>query len=191
MSTYNKAYTLNPALLSCLHSHADELRAKYSKLLTFRMDFFYMKGTPLYDQRVNDWSCRDIYMLVERLIDTANIVGYSWVMERTEQHGIHYHVMFYLNGNLHKKYYPAAQEALHRWSCITHRQGGVHICDPAKNNYPVNGQGMFKHHHDQRFNELYYALSYLAKEEQKDGLYCYGLSYVPKPDGRGRPRTSI
>lgn len=191
MSNVNTNYALNPVLLSHLFSHAEALRGTYSRLLTFRMDFFYLKRTPLFEQRINDWSCRDMYMLAERLIDTSNIVGYSWVMERTAQHGIHFHAMFYLNGHLHQKYYPTAQDALQLWSCLTLGQGYAHICDPGNNNYPVNGQGKFNYHHEQRFNELYYTLSYLAKEEQKEGLYCYGLSDVPEPDGRGRPRKEM
>ena len=191
MSKYNVRYPLNPVLLSHLFSHAEALRAKYSRLLTFRMDFFYLKGSPLFEQRINDWSCRDMYMLAERLIDTSDIVGYSWVMERTEQHGVHYHAMFYLNGHLHQKYYPTAQDVLQLWSYITQGMGYAHICDPSNNNYPVNGQGIFNYHHEHRFEELYYTLSYLAKEDQKEGLYCYGLSDVPEPDGRGRPRKAL
>ncbi|QRN34666.1 hypothetical protein [Pectobacterium brasiliense] len=45
------------------------------------------------------------------------------------------------------------------------------------------------YHQTHRFDALYYTLSYLAKEEQKDGLYCYGLNHVPAPDGKGRPRV--
>lgn len=189
MSKYNARYPFNPVLLSHLFSHAEALRGKYSRLLTFRMDFFYLKGSPLFEQRINDWSCRDMYMLAERLIDTSDIVGYSWVMERTEQHGVHYHAMFYLNGHTHQKYYPTAQDALQRWQCLTQGQGYGHICEQAKNHYSIHGQGRMDYHQTHRFDALNYTLSYLAKEEQKDGLYCYGLSHVPAPDGRGRSRA--
>lgn len=191
MSSVNGKDPVNPVLLSHLHSHAESLRNKYARLLTFRMDFFYMKGTSLFEQRINDWSFRDMYMLSERLIDTSDIVGYSWVMERTELHGIHYHAMFYLNGHLHQKYYPIAQDVLQLWLYMTLGQGYVHICDPSANNYPVNGQGKFNYQNDHRFNELLYTLSYLAKEEQKEGFYCYGLSEVSEPNGRGRPRKEM
>lgn len=188
MKNINPHYTINAPLFYQLMQHTENLRQKHAKLLAFRMDFFYLKHSSLFLQRHNDWSCCDMYRLAERLLDVSDVIGYCWVMEYTPEHGIHFHAMFYLNGQKHQKYYPTMEHITALWQQITRMQGWVHDCCRGGNHYPVKGQGKFTYSDVSRFDALMYALSYLAKEDQKQNLYCYGLSDVAPLDGRGRPR---
>ena len=109
-------------------------------------------------------------------------------MEYTVDHGIHFHAVFYLNGHQHQNYFPTAQRITQHWQTITRGQGFVYDCGRDTTRYPRQGQGQLDHTQTSRFNSFLYAVSYLAKEEQKDGVYCCRVSRVEPPSGRGRPR---
>ena len=189
MSNINPNYIINPTLFAFLVNHSESMRGRYSKLLAFRMDFFYLKGSQRFNDRTNDYSCCDMYRLAEWSLYFADIIGYSWVMEHTQTHGTHFHAMFYINGQQHQNYFPFSQELTQQWQVITRYQGSSHDCNRSLANYPVNGQGQFHYANDKRQAELEYAISYMAKEEQKERGFEYGLSHILPPSGRGRPRV--
>lgn len=191
MSNINNKYTMNPFLLTHISEHLENLRARYSKILAFRIDFFYLKDSSLFLQRKNDYSCGDMYRLAEWSIDFMDIIGYVWVMEYTEEHGIHYHAIFYANGHQHQNYFPLAQRIEQHWGIMTHQQGRIYDCSREAHSYIREGMGIHNHVNTEKYSNLLYALSYLAKEEQKRGLYCYGVSHVEQPSGRGRPRVNF
>lgn len=188
MSTVNPNYLMNPFLLAQVHNHAYALKARYSKLLAFRMDFFYLKDSALFWQRTDDYSLCDMWRLAEMAMEFNDVIGYAWVMEYTALHGIHFHAVFYLNGHQHQNYFPTAQNIIQHWQTITRGQGYIHDCGRDTTQYPRQGQGRLDHTQTRRFNSLLYTLSYLAKEDQKHGVYCCRVSRVEPPSGRGRPR---
>lgn len=189
----NPNYQINPYLMSSLVNHLNQLTDKYSKLLPIRLDFSYQVGSPIGLQRNNDYSACDIRRLLELLVEQEEIAGYAWVMEYTELHGIHFHTVLYLNGQLQRNYYPLYEKANQLWQEVTYGQGNVHDCNRNKASYEVRGLNLLDYYNDARMNDFVYALSYLAKEEQKEFVtreqFSFGLSEVPLPSGRGRPRA--
>ncbi|AWH87904.1 YagK/YfjJ domain-containing protein [Limnobaculum parvum] len=188
MSIVNPNYQMNPFLLAQLHNHANALQARYSKLLAFRMDFSYLKDSPLFLQRTNDYSLCDMWRLAEMAMEFNDVIGYAWVMEYTSQHGIHFHAVFYLNGHRHQNYFPTAQGITHHWQDITRNQGVVYDCSRNTAGYSRQGQGRLNYTNRESSEALLYAISYLAKEDQKQGVYCYQVSWIGPHSGRGRPR---
>ncbi|MCB5298792.1 rolling circle replication-associated protein [Yersinia intermedia] len=182
------SYNHEPHLLALLKIHYKSLRARYSKLLTFRLDFSYLKDSPLFQQRSNDYLSCDIRRLTQWASDNTSLVGYFWVMEYTQDSGIHFHCVFYANGHQVQRYYAIAQELVNQWAIITQYQGKHHDCSLGKNNYHVRGQGIFNYQDDAGFNGLDTALSYLAKTDQKEIGINFGMSIIEPPSGRGRPR---
>ncbi|GAA5107516.1 inovirus-type Gp2 protein [Orbus sasakiae] len=188
----NENYQIAPYLMGVLKNHLNQLSNKYSKLLPIRLDFSYRSHSPRWHQRNNDYSTCDICKLMEYLISNGTIVGYAWVVEYTQQHGIHFHTVLYLNAQLQRSYYPIYQKAEEYWDFITLNQGNVHDCNRNKANYTVKGLKPLDYHNDKQRSNFNYAISYLAKQEQKeifgDMRGVLGVSYVPEPSGRGRPR---
>ncbi|WP_392564884.1 inovirus-type Gp2 protein [Orbus wheelerorum] len=188
----NEKYQIDPYLMSVLQNHLNQLSNKYSKLLPIRLDFSCRNHSSRWHQRNNDYSSCDIIKLMEYLMNNGSIVGYAWVMEHTPQHGIHFHTVLYLNAQHHQRYYPVYEMAEAHWQLITLNQGNVHDCQRKQEKYSVKGLKTLDYYDDNQRNNFHYAISYLAKQEQKEIFSnmneVLGVSFVPEPSGRGRPR---
>ncbi|MCP5699984.1 inovirus Gp2 family protein, partial [Klebsiella pneumoniae] len=73
-------------------------RDRYSDIIPLRMDFAYKTTSRRYADRYRDRWDMDMYRLAERVMSAGVVIGYVWVMEFTYRHGLHFHAMFYLDG---------------------------------------------------------------------------------------------
>lgn len=187
----NRNYTINRNLESHIMAHLTALQAKYSKLLPIRIDFHYQKGTMPLEYSV------DAYMDMLNLSDLALInnivIGYAWVMEHSENGDIHFHAIFYLNGQKHQNYYPTYLKLDDMWSTLTDNRGYTYDVNRDQDKYYIQGLNKLNHNDQYATEALKYTLSYFAKEEQKEYLRdnlidTFRTSEVSPPSGRGRPR---
>ncbi|OWS96164.1 hypothetical protein CEQ52_08900, partial [Enterobacter kobei] len=106
-----------------------------------------------------------------------------------EIHGASLHVIFYLDGHHTQKPFPLVQRVSEFWREITNAEGYYNWSN-YKKNYQADINRKINHSDIKSINELRYIISYLAKEEQKNGMYIWGSNEVPPPSGLGRPRNS-
>lgn len=177
MQTYNTnpAYEMAPQLLEHFNQHLDSLFGVYSKLLPFRMDFAYRKNTLSYRCACRYAMCAEMLQLINEVGE--KLVGYAWVMEYTERKGLHIHFVGYLNGQSHRSSYLVSRLMGDIWRRVTEGNGYYHWCRFNKN-YPVNINHVIHYSDHKAVNDLRYAISYLAKREQKECgiiLKCSGL----------------
>ncbi len=86
-------------LQSLLNNHIDKLVERYSCLRAFRIDLFYQDHTAKYflrDHQQLEW---DIRKLMNHVMQLEAMVGFFWVIEWTEDHHYHAHVVFWLDGS--------------------------------------------------------------------------------------------
>lgn len=188
---HNSKYTFNPLLMEKLVTHFDQLKNKYSKLLPIRIDFYYQKPKALEIDPRQAYCNMD--SLCRKITNQNSIVGFAWVMEQTKNENLHFHAVFYVNGQFSLQYYPVYLQIEALWKYITQEQGYCYDCNRYKKDYKVQALKMINHYDNQAREALLYALSYLAKKKQKSSLTScempvFGFSDVPQPSGRGRPR---
>jgi len=185
----NSNNTLDEKLFSKLTDHMQSIRDRYSDIIPLRMDFAYKKSSQRFHERYYDHWDMDMYRLAERVIRTGDVLGYAWVMEFTHTHGLHFHAVFYLDGQRKRNSYYSARAIAEEWQCITQNTGTFRNCQ--KETYHKVSGGRSLHHLDHTgYRDLAFILSYMAKEEQKDTLdtkICW-TSDVPTRTRRGRPR---
>ena len=187
MNTYNAnpGYEMDPQLLTHFNQHLDSLFGVYSKLLPFRMDFAYRKNTFSYGCVCRYAMCAEMLQLINEVGD--KLVGYAWVMEYTERKGLHIHFVGYLNGQIHRSSYLVSRLMGDIWRRVTEGNGYYHWCRFNKN-YPVNINHVIHYSDHKAVNALRYAISYLAKREQKECGIILKCSGLPEKSNRGRPR---
>ncbi|ECA2558650.1 inovirus-type Gp2 protein, partial [Salmonella enterica subsp. enterica] len=111
-----------------LNNHTDKMVERYSCLRALRIDLFYQDHTAkffLHDHRQLEW---DVRKLMNRMMQPEAVVGFFWVIEWTEDHHYHAHVVFWLDGSKTQNTYPWAQQAGLYWSDITDREGWYYRC---------------------------------------------------------------
>ena len=187
MNTYNAnpGYEMDPQLLTHFNQHLDSLFGVYSKLLPFRMDFAYRKNTFSYGCACRYAMCAEMLQLINEVGD--KLVGYAWVMEYTERKGLHIHFVGYLNGQIHRSSYLVSRLMGDIWRRSTEGDGYFHLCR-AKDKYPVRIDHVIHYSDKSAVDDLRYALSYLAKQDQKEHGIILGRSRLPEKSNRGRPR---
>jgi len=186
----NLNYTLDNDLFINLTNHMEQLRDRYSDIIPLRMDFAYRTSSKRYSERYRDHWDMDMYRLADRVQRTGTVIGYAWVMEFTYQHGLHFHAMFYLDGQRKRNCYRSARIIAEEWRSITNGAGIFDNCQK-KVYHKVNGAKNLHYSDSQGYRDLAFILSYLAKQEQKEVYEApmYWLSEI-RPRGRGgRPRT--
>ena len=176
-------------LSAILNAHINAMVDRYSALLALRIDFYYNKGTSRFLQPDHRQLEYDVRVLMETMFRLKPVVGYFWVIENSPERRFHAHTVFWLDRHLTQRPYPFSEKAREYWNDITHQQGHIY-------------RGIFKEHYKANINcPVYYnvpasignirqTLSYLAKEEQKNGFYLYGCNDVPPRSEYGRPRAS-
>ncbi|HHJ4330563.1 TPA: hypothetical protein ACQJNN_001845 [Citrobacter freundii] len=185
----NPNYKMNMLLLTDINQHMESMFKRYSKLLPFRIDLGYRKGSASFNKATVQSIIEDVQHFVFECIPKLPTVGHYWVVEYAKSKGLHIHFVFYLNGQFHQKYYPIARELGTYWDQrTTGREGYHHICIP-KDIYEVRIGKVISYNNEARINDLRYVLSYLAKRDQKRIGIIGGKSNVPVKSPRGRPRT--
>ncbi|EIS0960118.1 inovirus-type Gp2 protein [Salmonella enterica] len=183
----NYSYIHNEYLKTRLFNHLDTLFDNYSKILMLRVDLSYRSGSEAFRMLDEIESAWQMTLLTEQLNIHTDIIGFAWVMECTELHGIHIHAAFYLDGQRHRKVWNTWLAVKSLWKDITSREGNVNWCRP-KPHYRVRGEWVTCHDDDIGRNGMTYILSYLSKVDQKEDRLIYQLSEIPARSRRGRPR---
>ncbi|AJJ08419.1 inovirus-type Gp2 protein [Yersinia pseudotuberculosis] len=186
----NLNYTIDDELFSNLTDHMERMRNRYSDIIPLRMDFAYKIDSQRYDQRYHDQWEMDMYRLAERVFSNKTVIGYAWVMEFTYRHGLHFHTIFYLDGQRKRNCYRSARIIAEEWRDITEKMGIFENCQK-KSYHKVNGSRNIHYSDRKGYRDLAFILSYLAKQEQKEKyeIPIYWLSNINLRGQGGRPRT--
>lgn len=185
MYNANPNYEMNFMILKDVNEHMEGLFQRFSKLLPFRIDFAYKKGTPSFGYSCKHSMCMEIYRLLSET--QTMLAGYYWVMEYTPDKGLHIHFIGYLDGQRYKKSYRLSRQLGDIWRRITEGEGDFHLCR-AKDKYPVRIDHVIHYSDKSAVDDLRYALSYLAKQDQKELGIIWWHSRLPEKSNRGRPR---
>jgi hypothetical protein len=185
----NKNFNIDKQLNGQLIAHLNHLQNKYSKILPIRADIHYAKDDEL-STDIETTKNEITFFLWQAMQFELDIVGYAVVMEFNQNEHIHFHSIFYVNGQKRQKYYPIYAVLERLWHELTN--GYLYDCQ--RNNYRINGLKMINHYDHEAFCSTCYMLSYLAKTEQKEPFKrrysdCLFLSEVLPPSHRGKPRT--
>lgn len=175
-------------LQNTLFQHQDSLFERYSKLLMLRIDFAYRKDSEAFKFADTNNLAADMTWLTEQCREISGLVGYSWVMEDGEEHRLHVHAAFYINGQEHCKIWMFWEQIKHLWETVTQGEGYAHHCEP-KAHYRIQGERVVAFSDTRGREGMQYILSYLAKQSQRTERPIYRLSTVPVPPRRGRPRN--
>lgn len=183
-----KKITPNGFLLNMINWHLNQLLKRYSKIQAFRIDFNYLPETSRYKENAPDRLQKDMRELTEKMMCIPGVIGHFWVIEWTNTGRIHSHCVFYLNGQKHQKSFRFIEQAGDLWTCITDQQGR-HKWSHIEKYYRDDINNLVDHRDKESVHSLRRIISYLAKEEQKDGFLLWGCNEVPEPSGLGKPRT--
>ena len=176
----------------------DGLVDVYSKLLVLRVEFGYRKD--IARGITMDEAHRDLKHFwnntrKNKLFRT--MIGYIWKLEEGEQRGLHFHIVFILNGSAFRKDAHYADRFGEYWEKrVTKGRGTYFNCNRHPLNYKKVGIGMIKHDDQDKLMILKeQVIGYLTKEDQYlkiKGRRTFGRSEIPKkPTGKtGRPRRS-
>ncbi|HCY3149493.1 TPA: inovirus-type Gp2 protein, partial [Escherichia coli] len=134
MYNANPNYEMDFMILKDVNEHMEGLFQRFSKLLPFRIDFAYRKDTPSFGHGCKHSMCMEIYRLLSET--QSMLAGYYWVMEYTQNKGLHIHFVGYLDGQRHKNSYQISRQLGDIWRQITEGEGYFHLCR-AKDKYPV------------------------------------------------------
>ncbi|MDR0219264.1 MAG: inovirus Gp2 family protein [Enterobacteriaceae bacterium] len=184
----NFNYAHHRTLLCRLHNHQNQLFNRYSKLLMLRVDFSYPLGSNSHSNADRNSVVADMVLLLQRCHGITELVGYVWVQEYTERHGMHIHAAFYLNGQKHRKVWRVFETLRDIWKQITNGEGYAFRCAP-QDYYQVKGEWVVSHDDVKGRRGMQYILSYLSKTDQKTEKIIYQLSSVPSQVRCGRPRS--
>jgi len=185
---YIAKYKMDWFLHSLINSHLNNVIERYSKVIGIRLDFSYNQNSDRYNK---DYNClqQDLRMLFERVEKETGIAGFFWVIEYGEDSRSHSHSVVYLDGQKIRKAFPIAERIGVLWKEITQGEGKYHRCE-YKENYKADINKVINHSDTDYIHGLRYIISYLAKQEQKNGMHIYACNEVPLPSGLGRPRKS-
>ncbi|HGN1704581.1 TPA: hypothetical protein ACKRTE_000385 [Providencia rettgeri] len=171
-----------------LFNHQDGLFECYSKLMMLRIDFAYRKESESFEYADIHQITSEMTLLIEQVKDISGIVGFAWVLEYGEQHRLHIHAAFYINGQRHQYIWPFWEGIRDLWEAMTNGEGYAHRCEP-KSHYRVRGEQTISHDDDKGRHGMKHILSYLGKENQRTERRVYQVSDIPEAKQRGRRRS--
>ena len=183
--------------------YLDTLQANYSKLNVIRIDLSYKK--PYSDDiTLDDANSEFNKMLNNRRGNSIfkDQVGYVCKKEYTKNKGVHFHTVFFYNGQKVKDDVRKAMAIGKYWNKqITDEKGSYHNCNlKADEVYKSkNAVGMLDHTDTTRREKLDEAISYLCKDDpmqdiapvksnSKDRAFVRGI-LPKKKSNSGRPRN--
>ncbi|EKN3504065.1 rolling circle replication-associated protein [Yersinia enterocolitica] len=184
-----KKITPNDFLLNMINHHLNQILMRHSKILAFRMDFDYKRGTSRFIRNSSFEIQDDLRELTLAVMKMPQFCGCFWVLEWTKTNAIHAHAIFYLKGQKHQKSFPFMQQTGELWLKITNDEGKYERCKP-KDCYQDDINTVVGYDNDEDVNSLRRIASYLTKESQKNGNLIWGCNEVPAPARQGRPRTA-
>ena len=94
------------------------------------------------------------------------IVSYIWKLEYGIQKGYHYHFIFFMDGNIHKKETFFVDQLAKLWKEITLNKGTYHSCNHNKGSYRKLAIGTLVHDDQEKINALYMVVDYITKVDQ-------------------------
>ncbi|MDN0118004.1 inovirus-type Gp2 protein [Yersinia frederiksenii] len=185
-----KKITPNDFLLNMINHHLNQILMRHSKILAFRMDFDYKRGTNRFIRNSSTEIQDDLRELAQAMLKLSGVIGFFWVLEWTSEGAVHAHAIFYLNAQEHQKSFPFISQAEELWLGITHGEGKSQRCKP--NEYHRdNINNVVEYHNNEAINSLRRIACYLSKEDQKYGNPIWGCNEVPPLARQGRPRKHI
>lgn len=189
--------------LESTNQYIDALQDKYSKLNVVRVDLSYEK--PYSDDITLDDANSDFNRMMNNRRSKPSIfndqVGLIYKKEYTKAKGMHFHTIFFYNGQNIKDDNKKAIAIGKYWKeDITDQKGSYHNCNfKAKKVYrDKNGVGMLEHTDIKKRENLDVAVNYLCKDDKKQDITpvksnikdrAFGRGRMPSPKGKiGRPR---
>lgn len=158
-----KKITPDDFLLNMINHHLNQILMRHSKILAFRMDFYYQRGTNRFIRNSSFEIQDDLRDLTLAVMQMPQLCGCFWVLEWTSEGAVHAHAIFYLNGQEHQKSFPFILRAEELWLEITHGEGKSQRCKP--NAYHRdNINNVVEYHNNDAINSLRRIASYLAKK---------------------------
>ncbi len=190
--------------LESTKKYIDALQDKYSKLNVVRVDLGYKK--PYSDDiTLDDANNHFNRMLNNRRSKPSifdNQVGYICKKEYTKDKGVHFHTVFFYNGQKIKDDTKKAMAIGAYWNEeITDKKGSYHNCNfNAEEVYgEKNGVGMIGHKDIVKRENLDATVGYLCKDDEKQDITpvksnmndrAFGRGRMPSPKSNlGRPRA--
>lgn len=176
MYNANPNYEMDFMILKDVNEHMEGLFQRFSKLLPFRIDFAYRKDTPSFGHSCRHSMCIEMHRLLSET--QTMLAGYYWVMEYTSNKGLHIHFIGY--GWATSQQILSDIRATGRYLEADHgREGYFHLCR-AKDKYPVRIDHVIHYSDKSAVDDLRYALSYLAKQDQKEHGIILRRSRLPE-----------
>lgn len=176
MYNANPNYEMDFMILKDVNEHMEGLFQRFSKLLPFRIDFAYRKDTPSFGHSCRHSMCIEMHRLLSET--QTMLAGYYWVMEYTSNKGLHIHFIGY--GWATSQQILSDIRATGRYlRRITEGEGYFHLCR-AKDKYPVRIDHVIHYSDKSAVDDLRYALSYLAKQDQKEHGIILRRSRLPE-----------
>ena len=179
--------------------YIDVLSEQYSKLNVIRIDLSYKK--PHSDTMTLDAANSDFDRMMSNRRGKPTIfkdqVGYTCKKEYTKDRGVHFHAIFFYDGQKVLKDILKAEQIGQYWvNEITKEKGSYHNCN--RKEYKNKGVGILDHKDSKKRENLDIAVSYLCKDDdqdiepiktnEKDRAFVRGT--IPKSKKKlGRPRS--
>lgn len=144
------------------------LRERGSRLLVVRLDLSYLidalaHGTTDPYQPSEQDAREHLRKFVRHLRDSYALKGYAWRLERGVETGLHFHVLIFLDGHVHREGVELARMLGKHWNgVITKGYGCHHNCNAAR--YRHQGTGMVNYNDgDKRAALIEVVAPYLTK----------------------------
>ena len=201
---YIMAKSKSDKRIDSTNRYLDALMDTYSKLNIVRVDLAYKK--PYSDAISFDSGNDDLTKMLDNRRSNRifnNNVGYIGKKEYTEDKGVHFHMIFFYDGQKVRHDTHKAQQIGNYWNeCITDGQGTYHNCNMhAEKIYgESNALGMLEHSDAKKREKVKTMASYLCKDNyqsiedvksnSRSREFVRG-TMPKKKDKKGRPRKEI
>lgn len=179
--------------------YIDKMFELHSKLLVIRIDLGYRKGVFFEYEKVKKHHCfflRSLSDYLENKMKKKSLVGYAWKLEFAPKKLWHYHMMFFLNGQISREDVTIARLIGEYWEIVAEGVGLYYNCNAHKVSYKTLGIGLIDHRDKEKRLGLRKASIYMTKTDYYLKLVApnkgrsFGKGGIPKGSRNrlGRPR---
>lgn len=126
------SYTPGVFLTSLLRDHTNLMINRYSALRALRIDLWYQKGTLRFQQSDYRRLEHEARLLMQEMMAQKAMVGYFWVIEWTQDHGWHAHVVFWLDEHITQTTWPTSRKTSDIWGRLTDQEAVSIIANSKK-----------------------------------------------------------
>ena len=165
-----EGYPLRTDILERIDERAVDFGDRHCRFMVMRYDLRFPQGS----QRQDGSQCLQKFInSFTAYFRTSGIdVHYVWVRESSSI-GSHYHLLFFVDGRLTRRVEGHLREAERLWTSAlglqpSEGQGLVYHCQDTDPSYAVHNGEMIERGDTEKFNQVFYWISYLAKENTKD-----------------------